>query len=431
MARDEKSREGLEFPTRCASGVPLILLGFVAIAAGLIKRNPGLLAFGCVFVSLPLVAYVLLRRSSRNLDYFRTAPAAAFEGDSVRVELTLHNGSDQSVFFPQVAEIFPPEIHAQKRVAFSGRLAPNESASQSYVGYCILPRGKYRLGPTAIRLTDALGWFEVKCAADAEQAFKVYPQIYSFPADEQLGRCLSWITQEQTTRGVGESEEFHTVREYRSGDSRRRIHWGLTARTGKPVVREFARTAVGDLTLVLDASNEGLVGWGRSSSTEYAVKIALAVASETLDRGHRARLVYGGPDGCIEFDATGPTDFKAILDAMVTLRPGDMKVPQPELIAGVDTVTGTVVIMIHPYLFGDEGLEQQLRRWTENGCRVLGVLFEGPRFHDMPRPDDSEMSAVHYATYLDTLRVRTKVVTCGDSIDTVFPGARRITRDNV
>ena len=39
--------------------------------------------------------------------------------------------------------------------------------------------------------------------------------------------------------GVGEMEEFVALREYRRGDSLRRVHWRSTARLGELVVKEF------------------------------------------------------------------------------------------------------------------------------------------------------------------------------------------------
>jgi len=411
----------------------LLLIGLVSIGVGVVQLNPALLAFGCILFTAPLVAYVLLLRSSRKIDCTRVAPVSAFEGDTVHVELTLANGSDQSLFFPQIAEVFTPEIHAQKHISFSGRLAPDEVGVQSYTGHCILPRGKYQLGPTTIRLTDPLGWFEVKREVDVEQSLKIYPSVYRLPIDEQLGRCLSWVHREQTTRGVGESNEFHTVREYRAGDSRRRIHWGLTARLGYPIVREFARTAVGDLTIVLDAGEDALVGWGRSSSTEYTVKIALAIATDTLDRGHRVRFLYASTDGRIDFETTDRSDFQRALDAMVEFRTASMELGFLDLIESTDTSSGTVVIMLHPYVFGEPRLEEQLRAWIAKGVRVLAILFEALHGQDLRRDESGSFPgsdvAMRHARRLEGLGARARVITCGDPMDAIFPGAARVASD--
>jgi uncharacterized protein (DUF58 family) len=38
---------------------------------------------------------------------------------------------------------------------------------------------------------------------------------------------------------VGDAEEFVSLRDYRAGDTPRRIHWKAWARTGRPVVKEY------------------------------------------------------------------------------------------------------------------------------------------------------------------------------------------------
>ncbi|MEM7261368.1 MAG: DUF58 domain-containing protein [Planctomycetota bacterium] len=418
------------FPTRCATGLPILLLGVVSLLGGLEQRNPALLALGCTLISIPAVIYLLLRRSSRDLRFARIAPSAAFEGDPVEVGLALSNQSDQSLFFPQVAEVFAPEIHAAKRLSFSGRLAPDEKAQEEYSAYCILPRGVYTLGPAWIRLTDPLGWFEVRCRAEATQSFKVYPQVHRFDADDQIGRCVSWLSQDRTVRGVGESNEFHSVREYRPGDSRRRIHWGLTARLGRPVVREFARTAVGDLTIVLDASSAAVVGWGRASSVEYSVKIALAVASSMLDRGYRVRMVHSAGEQIEQIEAASHHDFGAFLDAMVVFKPSAKNRLLSACVTDLGPPRGSMVVLVHPYLFEDEGFEAELRGWVASGVPVLAILFEGP-IVSAGEHDRGTVTAVRASQHYRSLGIDTFIITCGDAIETVFEGARRSTRPAV
>ncbi len=53
---------------------------------------------------------------------------------------------------------------------------------------------------------------------------------------------------------VGDSEEFLSLREYRAGDSLRRIHWKSFARTGAPVVKEFEAEFFERHALVLDTA---------------------------------------------------------------------------------------------------------------------------------------------------------------------------------
>ena len=75
------------------------------------------------------------------------------------------------------------------------------------------------------------------------------PQVL-LPAQRQLqpgGHALA--------SSVGDSEEFLALREYRPGDSPRRIHWKSFARTGEPVVKEFETEYFERHALVLDTES--------------------------------------------------------------------------------------------------------------------------------------------------------------------------------
>jgi len=56
---------------------------------------------------------------------------------------------------------------------------------------------------------------------------------------------------------VGEAEEFVSLRDYRAGDTPRRIHWKAWARTGRPVVKEYQDEFFVRHALVLDTFGDG------------------------------------------------------------------------------------------------------------------------------------------------------------------------------
>lgn len=55
---------------------------------------------------------------------------------------------------------------------------------------------------------------------------------------------------------IGESDEFVSLRDYRDGDSMRRIHWPSTARRTKPVVKEYQDEYFVRHALILDTSSQ-------------------------------------------------------------------------------------------------------------------------------------------------------------------------------
>src|SRR3977135_4628046 len=56
---------------------------------------------------------------------------------------------------------------------------------------------------------------------------------------------------------VGDAEEFMSLRDYRSGDTPRRIHWKAWARTGRLVIKEYQDEFFVRHALLLDTFPSG------------------------------------------------------------------------------------------------------------------------------------------------------------------------------
>jgi uncharacterized protein (DUF58 family) len=69
---------------------------------------------------------------------------------------------------------------------------------------------------------------------------------------------------------VGDAEEFVGLREYRAGDSPRRIHWKAWARTGRPVIKEYQDEFFVRHALILDTF---------TGSDDRAFETAVSVAA--------------------------------------------------------------------------------------------------------------------------------------------------------
>ncbi len=423
------TRAQLKFPANTSSAIPLIALGAVAVAAGYRYHSAGGMALGAVLVTAPLLLRIALRHAVRRMVVRRHSPDTVYEGDSVRICIHLENRSSLPLFFPQVSEIFTPEIHAQKDVLFPDRVAPGEIVERSYDGVCLLPRGVYSIGPTAIAVSDPFGWFQIRKELKGLRKLKVYPQVHDIAVKEKLGDCISHVVDELTRPSIGESSEFFGVREYRSGDALRRVHWGLTAHRGFPVVREFARTSTGDLNLFLDSYRLALTGVGRSSSTEYAVKIAASFAAKALGRGHRVRLVAGDDDDLHVPLGAGSMHFQRILDVLVDIKPTGTR-PLTELLEqnARSVIPGaTVVVMLSRYVFRDQRLESMLGAWSRRGVRVVAILFDARTFQSVwGRSEEigADLDSERCLRRLEARGIECHLLSCGANLPTVFARTR-------
>jgi uncharacterized protein (DUF58 family) len=349
-------------------------------------------------------------------------PERTFEGDTVTARVVLRNTARIPVFFPRASEFFPPEIHALKTAFFPYRVAPGESAEESYTASIIAPRGIYRFGALRLQLSDPLGWFRTTKVVGGEAQLKVYPRFDRLGARERIGSSLALLSSRAARRGLGESLEFLSVREYRRGDPLRRIHWPLTAHRGYPVVREYTRNSTGDLCVFIDLYRYALLGLGRGSSLEHAVKITAGLCAQALYRGYRAQVLARGKTDFRVPSSGGKAHLGVILDALILMRP-DGEVPLDAYLeeARREVRPGAVtLVMTSPYLRRSRSFETGLTAMRRSGGRVILAIFDDSTFHSLYEPAAREDPAARYARRMAGLGMETIIVPCAASLPALF-----------
>lgn len=82
----------------------------------------------------------------------------------------------------------------------------------------------------------------------------------------------------------GSGIEFDSVREYSYGDDVRALDWNVTARAGRPFIKQFVTTRERDILIVLDRSSSLDFGSRGRTKTEVALEL-LAVIAFIAGRG--------------------------------------------------------------------------------------------------------------------------------------------------
>jgi uncharacterized protein (DUF58 family) len=146
-----------------------------------------------------------------------------------------------------------------------------------------LSRGPVGASRWSIGTSDLLGFFRGERAWSDSEVAIVLPRFAS------LARRRESRETESSTASprAGYGNEVFGVREYRAGDSLRRIHWRSSARHGELVVREFEPPGLQTLTILVDPS---------PPSVQAADQVARLAASEAWDCIREGgRVVIGGP----------------------------------------------------------------------------------------------------------------------------------------
>ena len=260
----------------------LAIMLVLAIGALLGHRNMPLLVFGMMagpFVLNGWIVYGILK----GVTLKRRAPRRAVAGEFVGVEIEVSNSK-------KVIASHMLEVHDRIDGAALGRSGRDEEgvvtfvrvpAKEHRVGrYQIrfAQRGLYTLGPMRVSSRFPLG------IGERGQLFTDTAELIVHPA---LGRLLpAWTRQQkemaESNRRVQArlglfDDEFHRIREFRSDDNPRWIHWRSTARRGQLMVREYQQHRHADSLVLLDLPE--LPDWS-TDAVEMAVSLTATVCVE-------------------------------------------------------------------------------------------------------------------------------------------------------
>nr|WP_246304176.1 DUF58 domain-containing protein [Nocardioides thalensis] len=173
---------------------------------------------------------------------------------------------------------------------------------------------------------------------------------------------------------TGEGTEFAKVRPFAPGDRLRRIHWPVSARTGRLHVTATYADEDAHVAILVDAVNDvgesaGL--GGVHSSMDLAVRAAAVLAEHFLHRGDRVGVrVFGAWGVSVVPAATGGTQLRRILDSLALIEPGTARGEAP-LAARQGLRAGTLALLLSPLI--DPAATQQVAILNRAGIDVVVI----------------------------------------------------------
>ena len=194
-----------------------------------------------------------------------------------------------------------------------GMVVPLEGTELLATGVAahITARTRGVLGFAGVRLASSWPLGVARATREVSFDFEVvvHPQYLIPPEARRMGiREPAGVS---ATRGSG--EEFLGLREYRSGDSQRRVHWPTSARTGTLMVIETAQESSNSSAYELD------LGPDEGDAAELAVQVAASLAAGNVAAGVLLTMAVPGQPRPVH-------RWSEILSALARTRPGDASV---------------------------------------------------------------------------------------------------------
>jgi Uncharacterized conserved protein (some members contain a von Willebrand factor type A (vWA) domain) len=291
-----------------------LVLGFAAINGGI---NLLFLIFG-MLLCLLLANGVLSEASMRRLVVTRRLPAAIHAGTPFLVGIAVRNAKKRIPTFSLEVEDMVATKPVDRRCFYLKVPAGRE---QETAYRRTLPRrGIHRLSGLRLSTRFPFGLLRRSIDLDVPAELLVYPALVSV-TDAVLSSGLAELNDRQSTTRTRRGE-FESLREFRTGDDPRDIHWRTSARRGRRFVRQFEGNTGRLVVVALDDAQpkQPAPGADPAAPFEAAVSLAASAALVLLRQGYQVGLVTGS--GFVAPGA-GNTQASHILRslALVEMRP--------------------------------------------------------------------------------------------------------------
>lgn len=248
-------------------------LGFAAMNTG----NNLLYLLASLLLALIIVSGILSEQSMRRLRLAAVIPEEIYAGSATALGVRVAN---RKRWLPS----YSVTLEAGERRLYLDRLRAGEERLVAWEA-TFAARGRQRLTGLRVVTRFPFGLFVKTGRLILDEDVLVFPAVV--PVDGARRRALAGGGA-RAVRQRGRGHDLYNLRDYRSGDDRRLIHWRSSARTGTLMVRETQAETALDVRLLL-------IGHGHSPERlEAGLSEAASLATYLLGTGATVELVGRG-----------------------------------------------------------------------------------------------------------------------------------------
>jgi uncharacterized protein (DUF58 family) len=299
------------------------------LLASLLLRQPQLFAIAIILLLIAGVSRLWERYCLRGLSYSRSlGQTRAFFGEEVEFSVEVTNDKPLPLAWIEVddtvpgggiqltpAHAGPSHVPGRRMLSMLMSVRWYERVRRHYRVTCNA-RGVHAFGPATLRTGDVFGLAAQEMEFPGEDYLLVYPRIVSLeqlqlPPGNPFGDVAmreQWLF-EDPMRTVG-------VRDYRPGDSPRRLHWKATARSpGQALqVKLFEPTTSHRLMVLLNVS-AGEQNWSWQGYDPEALEAAITTAASVAQWGVSRGYLVGMAANARLFHSSAPVRLPPSRDA--------------------------------------------------------------------------------------------------------------------
>jgi uncharacterized protein (DUF58 family) len=373
---------------------------FLAVLIGAVSRQLNLLMLlGCALGGPLLFSFIYGRLALHRLTVDRKLPAHLHAGQPVRVDVSVANLRRWlgvwAIRVDDAVDRDGANAEEQSTVSvFFPRIAARESRHASYGG--LLPRrGRYRFGPLRVSTRFPMGLVRHSVVLDEHAELVVHPQLGKLSEGwTQMMREYEAGSQRLTRRGLLEAD-FYGLREWRTGDSPRWIHWRTSARQGSLVVRQFEQRLSQNLALLVDLWQSDDPSDAQLERVETAVSFVATLIAEACRRpGARLMLEMAAAEWLSRSGPASPLFFREQMDALALVSAhSDAEFPDAlgHALARVPAATPTLLVSTRPIDWEAFRLAAFARDTQLDGRKLQAIDVADGHLSQFFQPDSVEL----------------------------------------
>jgi uncharacterized protein (DUF58 family) len=296
------------------AAVASLVAAFLPVGAPL-----GLLIVDGVLLVLAVVDWALTVPPGR-VPVGRRLPESLVMEETGRIEWDVSNPGTRPLRMALADELAPSLRARTRRVEVV--LEPAEARSLSTE---LVPgrRGAFSPSELVVRTYGPLGLAGRQAARRLESRMRVLPLFRSRrEAELRMDRARILEVGLRSARFRGGGTEFEQLRDYTVDDEFRRMDWAATARSGRPIVRDFRAERNQVVLLLLD---NGRIMAGQVAGVprvEHAMDAVMTVTAVATRFGDRVGLVaFDRQVRNVVLPANRPGQRRRVVDAIYALEP--------------------------------------------------------------------------------------------------------------
>jgi uncharacterized protein (DUF58 family) len=266
----------------------------VLVILAILTRETFVMVLLYLFVGASLLGRWWSGQVVNRLAFNRRYDHKAFPGETIPVQLDIHNNSWLPAVWLRVQDLFPIEVADGGGFQQVISLGPNEKTRLSY-NLKAHKRGYYSIGPLHVTSGDLLGLSGDRQSEGGSDNLTIYPRVVALtevklPSRSPMGTMRhKQPIFEDPTRQIGK-------RDYQAGDSLRRIDWKATASTGRMQTKLFEPSIALETIIFLNLNLNDYHIRTRFDATELAIVVTASVANWVIAQRQSTGLIANGHD---------------------------------------------------------------------------------------------------------------------------------------